>query len=83
MSYFPEPHKSYEDVLVYNTSCKTLIGANPLRIMFDKVHGFIKVYEGTRNLVLFELEKHPAIFFLTTIPGSKPTIRFFALRKKR
>ena len=28
---------SYENILVYNISCKTLIGAKPLRIRFDKV----------------------------------------------
>ena len=28
---------SYENILVYNISCKTLICAKPLRIRFDKV----------------------------------------------
>ena len=52
--------KSYKNILVYNISYKTLTGAKPLRIRFDKV-GFIRVYDGTRYLVLFGLEKYDAI----------------------
>ena len=44
--------KSYEIVLVYNISCKTLIGFKPLCIRFDKIDGFIRVYDGTRYLLL-------------------------------
>ena len=33
-------------------SYKTLIGEKPVRIRFDKVNGFISVYDGTRYLVL-------------------------------
>ena len=41
-----------------------MIGAKPLRICirFDKVDGFIKVYDGTRYLVLFGPEKYEAIY---------------------
>ena len=39
-----------------------LIGAKPLRISLDKVNGFIRVYYGTRYLVLFRPEKYDAIF---------------------
>ena len=35
--------KSYENNLVYNTY-KSVIATNPLRIRFDKVNGFIRVY---------------------------------------
>ena len=49
--------KSYEDVLVYNISCKNLI-AKPLRIRFYKIYGFIRIYDGTRYLVLFGSEKY-------------------------
>ena len=35
--------KSYENILVYNISNKTLIGAKPMCIRFDKVDGFVKV----------------------------------------
>ena len=45
--------KSYENVLVDDISSKTFTGAKPLRIRFDEVEGFIGVYNGTRNLVLF------------------------------
>ena len=54
--------KSYENILIYNISYKTLIGAKPLPIRFDKIDGFIRVYNGTRYLVLFGLEKYNAIY---------------------
>ena len=54
--------KSYEYILVYDISCKTLIGTNPLHIRFDKVDGFIRVYNGTRYLVLFGPGRYGAIF---------------------
>ena len=38
--------KSYENVLICDVSYKTVIGAKPLRIMFDKVNRFIRVYDG-------------------------------------
>ena len=31
--------KLYENMLLYNISYKTLIGAKPLRIKFDKING--------------------------------------------
>ena len=43
--------KPYENILVYNISYKTLIGAKLLNIRFDKVDGFIKIFDGTRYLV--------------------------------
>ena len=39
--------------LIYDVSYKILIGAKPLHIMFDKVNGFIRDYDGTKYLVLF------------------------------
>ena len=33
--------KSYQNILVYNISYKTLIDAKPLRIRFDKIDEFI------------------------------------------
>ena len=54
--------KSYENILVYNISDKTLVGAKPLRIRFDKVDGFISVCGETRYLVLFEREKYGATY---------------------
>ena len=43
-------------------SFKTLIGVKPLRIRFDKVDGLIRVYDGTRYLVLFGIEKYDFIY---------------------
>ena len=54
--------KSYENLLVYNISFKTLIGAKPLRIRFDKVDGFIRVYDGNRYVVSFGPEIYGAIY---------------------
>ena len=45
--------KSCENILIYDISYKTLIGAKPLRIRLDKVDAFIGVYDGNRLLVLF------------------------------
>ena len=41
---------------------KTLIGAKPLRVRFDKINGFIKSYDGNRYLVLFRGEKYDFIY---------------------
>ena len=40
----------------------TFMGAKPLRIRFDKIDGFIKIYDGTRYLVLFGPERYNAIY---------------------
>ena len=53
--------KSVENILVYGISYKPLIGVKPLRIRFDRVDGFIRVYDGTRYLLLFRSEKYDAI----------------------
>ena len=45
--------KSYENILVYNISYKSLIESKPLRIRFDEIDEVIRVYDGTRYLVLF------------------------------
>ena len=49
--------KSHDNTLLYNVSYKTLIGTKPLLISFDKINGFIRVYDGTRYLVLFRMKK--------------------------
>ena len=54
--------KSSENILVDDISYKTLIGAKPLYIRFDKVDGFIRAYDGTRYLVLFGPEKYDAFY---------------------
>ena len=38
------------------------MGAKPLRIRFDKIDGFIKIYDGTRQLVLFSPERYDPIY---------------------
>ena len=38
------------------------IGPKPLRIRFDKIDGFIRIYDGTRYLTLFGSEKYDAIY---------------------
>ena len=42
---------SYENILVYDISFKTLIDAKLSRIKFGKVDEFIRFYDGTRYLV--------------------------------
>ena len=54
--------KLYEGILVYNILYKTLIGTKSLRIIFNKIDGFTKVYYGTRYLVLFRAEKCDFIY---------------------
>ena len=53
--------KSYEILLIYNISYKSLISAKPFGIRFDRVDGLIRVYDETRYLVLFGPEKYDAI----------------------
>ena len=50
-----------KNILVYNISCKTLIDAKLLRIRFNKVDRFIKIYDGNRYLILFGSEKYDYI----------------------
>ena len=38
------------------------MGAKPLRVRLNKVYGLIRVYDGTRNLVLFGPEKYDVIY---------------------
>ena len=45
-------YKTYENILTYGISYKNLMGEKPLHISFDKVDVFIKIYDGTRYLVL-------------------------------
>ena len=48
--------KSSENIFIVNILYKTLINAKPLRINFDIRDGFIRVYVGTRCLVLLALK---------------------------
>ena len=53
--------KSYENIFIYDISSKTLIRAKHLRIRFDQRHKFIRIYDETRYLVLYSLEKYNVI----------------------
>ena len=54
--------KSHKNTLICNISRKPLIGAKPLRIRFDKIDGFIRIYDENRHLVLYGLEKYGVIY---------------------
>ena len=55
--------KSYENILVFDISYKSLVGVKLFHIRFDKVDGFIRVYDGNRYLVLFGPEKYDVIYY--------------------
>ena len=40
--------KLYKKILFDGVLCKTFMGAKPLRIRFEKIDLFIKIYGGTR-----------------------------------
>ena len=54
--------KWYKNILIYDISCNSLIGARLFCIRFNKADGFITVYDGSRYLVLFSPEKCDVIF---------------------
>ena len=54
--------KSRKNILIYDISYKTLTDPKPLRIRFNKVDGFIIMYDGTRYLTLLGSEKYDAIY---------------------
>ena len=69
--------KSYDNIYVYNISCKILIVSKPLYNWCGKVDGFIGVYNGTRYLVLFFPEKYDAIYnMLSYFISKKSGIKF-------
>ena len=54
--------KNYmKNILVYSISYKNLI-AKPLRIRLGIIDGLIRVYDGTRYLLLFGSEKYDFIY---------------------
>ena len=48
--------------MIYDISYETLIDPKPLRIRFDKIDSFTRVYDGTRYLTLLGSEKYDAIY---------------------
>ena len=53
--------KNHMKIFQFNTSYKNLIDSKPLSITFNKIDGFIRVYDGTRYLALFGSEKYDSI----------------------
>ena len=51
-----------------------MIGAKPVGIPFDKIDGFIRIYDGTRYLVLLGGEKYDFIY--NRIRGVKSGITY-------
>ena len=69
--------KSYENILVYKISYKSLIDSRPFRIRFDKLDGFIRVYDWTKCFVLFGSEKDDFIYNrITYLIGIKSGITY-------
>ena len=54
--------KSHKIILICDNSCKTLVVPKPLQIRFNKIYGFIRIYDGTRYLTLFGSENYDAIY---------------------
>ena len=57
--------KSHDTILIYDVSCKTLIGLKPLQIRFDEIDGIIRIYDGTIYLTLFRTKK--LMLFMTKL----------------
>ena len=54
-------YKTYKNILIYDISYKTFMGAKPLRIRFNKIDEFIKIYGGIRYLVLYDYKRYNTI----------------------
>ena len=52
----------YENILIYDISYKTFMGAKPFRIRFDDINGFITIYEEIRYLISYDYKKYNAIY---------------------
>ena len=58
---YKKSYKTYENILIYDISHKSLMGTKLLRIWFEKIDRFIKIYDGVKYLVLFASERSNAI----------------------
>ena len=56
--------RSYENYLIHDVAYKTLYGAKYLRIILDKVDGYIKKYDGTNIQFYFILMKKMREFLI-------------------
>ena len=52
----------YENILIYDISYKTFMGAKPFCIRFDDINGFITIYEEIRYLISYDYKKYNAIY---------------------
>ena len=50
--------KSHKNILIFDILCKTLICSKPSLIRFNKIDGFIRIYDETKYLTLFGSEKY-------------------------
>ena len=75
--------KSYKNILVCGISYRTLIGEKPLCIRFDNVDGFIRVYDGTRYLVLFNSEKYAIYHRIRYFTGRKIGVIYVISHKSK
>ena len=68
-----------KNILIYDTSSKTLIDANLLSIFFNKIDGLIRVYDETRYLVIFGPEKYNTIWNnIRHLLGQKSSTCYFS-----
>ena len=51
--------------MIYDISYRAFIGAKPFCIRLDKIDGFIRVYDGSRYLLLFVTEKYDAKYLFS------------------
>ena len=58
--------ESHENILIYDISYKTLVDSEPLCIRFDKIDGFIRIYDRIRCLTLFDSGVMKTVMLFTT-----------------
>ena len=54
--------KSHQNMFIYGISYKALTDPKPFHIRFDKIDGFIRIFDGTRCLKLFSSQKYDDIY---------------------
>ena len=59
--------KSYEKALIYDVAYRTPYDEKPLRIIFDKVDGYIRKYDSTKYLASFHSDKKYERMFSTEL----------------
>ena len=55
-------YKTYKNILVYGIWKKTFRDSIPLRIRYNEIDGFMKIYYGIRYLVIFDHNQHEKIW---------------------